>query len=86
MFSQKRENNSLLNAYFKHGSQSIILLWISSTYDTQNALYNSALRQGTAIRRDLDALADGSDTSPALFGTDIPNFISDHSVYDSRPN
>jgi Golgi SNAP receptor complex protein 2 len=30
------------------------------------------LRQGTAIRKDLDALADGSETSPALLGTAFP--------------
>ncbi|KIW08700.1 uncharacterized protein PV09_00647 [Verruconis gallopava] len=33
-----------------------------------NSLYNSALRQGTSIRKDLDALAEGSQTSPALIG------------------
>ncbi|KAE9963629.1 hypothetical protein BLS_009106 [Venturia inaequalis] len=33
-----------------------------------NSLYNSALRQGSAIRRDLDALAEGIQPSPALLG------------------
>jgi len=33
-----------------------------------NSLYNSALRQGSAIRRDLDALAEGAQSSPALLG------------------
>ena len=34
----------------------------------QNSLYNSALRQGSSIRRDLDALAEGIHSSPALLG------------------
>jgi len=33
-----------------------------------NSLYNSALRQGSSIRRDLDALAEGIQSSPALLG------------------
>ncbi|KAF2402054.1 transporter bos1 [Trichodelitschia bisporula] len=33
-----------------------------------NALYNSALRQGSSIRRDLDTLAEGAQSSPALLG------------------
>jgi hypothetical protein len=35
----------------------------------QNSLYNSALRQGSSIRRDLDSLAEGIQSSPALLGT-----------------
>ena len=38
------------------------------TRSSQNTLYNSALRQGSAIRKDLDVLAEGGDTSPALLG------------------
>ncbi|KAF2668675.1 synaptobrevin [Microthyrium microscopicum] len=33
-----------------------------------NSLYNNALRQGAAIRKDLDALASGSESSSALLG------------------
>jgi len=33
-----------------------------------NSLYNSALRQGASIRKDLDALASGTESSPALLG------------------
>ena len=35
---------------------------------TQNSLFNSALRQSTAIRKDLDALAAAGSASPALQG------------------
>jgi len=33
-----------------------------------NALYNSLLRQGSSVRKDLDALASGTESSPALLG------------------
>lgn len=33
-----------------------------------NALFNSALRQSTSIRKDLDAFADSTSNSPALQG------------------
>jgi hypothetical protein len=35
---------------------------------SQNALFNSALRQSTSIRKDLDLFADSSSPSPALQG------------------
>jgi len=85
-FLERARHPSLLRACFKHGLQSIIHLWMSSAHYPQNTLYNSALRQGTAIRRDLDALADGSETSPALLGADIPDISARHSAYDSRSN
>ena len=39
-----------------------------SSQQTQNVLFNSALRQSTAIRKDLDAFVEASSPSPALLG------------------
>ena len=38
------------------------------TTDQQNALFNSALRQSTSLRKDLDSFADSASPSPALQG------------------
>jgi hypothetical protein len=38
----------------------------TSSHRTQNALFNSALRQSTSIRKDLDQFADSASPSPHL--------------------
>jgi hypothetical protein len=40
--------------------------WIHSSHGKQNALFNSALRQSTSIRKDLDQFADSASASPHL--------------------
>lgn len=43
--------------------------WLSGfSQRLQNSLFNSALRQSTSIRKDLDAFAESNTLSPALLG------------------